>query len=213
MIRKFKALGLCLVAVCALGMTATSLAGANPTLTTTNGATIIGDESSDAVFTITNSKFWCEEAAYTGTAPAASFTALTVTPEYANCKAKLGGGATVAAEIIGFGAGGCDLTLHSTGSTDIVCAAGKEVTFIAGTCVVHIAAQAGLKNVTYDTGLSPTGIKDMTLTANITKIKENHTDGFLCPFEGTGVTETGVYEGTITLTAFVGGNQVHLTDH
>jgi hypothetical protein len=208
MIRNLKMLGLALVAVLAMAAMTASAASASPTFTTTNGATITGEEVGNVKFTVTGREVICGDVAYIGTAPAASFSSITVTPSYAEC-----GFGPLSATIDGFGAGECDFVLRSTGTSDLVCAAGKEVTVTAASCITHIPPQNNLKTITYDTGTAPSGKKDLTLTINITKIKETHTDGFLCPLEGSGTTETAVLEGTVTATASVFGNPVDLTDH
>jgi hypothetical protein len=203
MVRKFKALGLALVAICAMGAMTASAASAL-TFTTTAGAEIKGEEVGNTVFTITGREVLCKDSTYVGTAPASAFTTLTVTPTYKECE-------PLNATITGFGAGECDFLLHSNGVADLICAAGKEVTINMGPCVTHIPAQTGLKSITYDTAESG-GIKHLTLTLNITKIKETHTDGFLCPFEGSGTTSTAVLEGAVTARAY-NPSQVNLTDH
>jgi hypothetical protein len=206
MIRKLKVLSLASVAVFAMGMMTASAASAL-TFTSEAGAEIKGEEVGNVLLTVTGREVKCADSSYAGTAPAASFTALTMTPTYRECEA-LG----ISQSVTGFGAGECNYLLHSNGEFDLVCAAGKEVTMTWGTCVTHIPAQNGLGTITYDTAES-NGIKHLTLTLNITKIKETHTDGFLCPFESGGTTESAVLEGTVTAKAFFGGNQVNLTDH
>ena len=211
MIRNLKALGLALVAVFAMSAMVSSAASASPTITSTAGATIIGEEEGNVKFTVTGQEVFCENAHYTGTAPANAFTTLTVTPEYSGCFAETAIG-KLNANVVGFGAGGCDFLLHSTGTADLVCAAGKDVTVNANPCVVHIPAQNGLGTIEYDTKEAG-GIKDLTLTINIQNITATHTDGFLCPFGSSGESTGAVLEGNITAKAFVGPNQVNLTDH
>jgi hypothetical protein len=208
MIRNLKVLGLALVAMLSMAAMTASAASASPTFTTTNGATITGEEVGNVKFTVTGREVFCKDSTYTGTAPAASFNSVTVTPSYKECEAP-----PVTATITGFGAGECDFVLRSTGTADLDCAAGKEVTVDAASCVTHIPPQDGLGVITYDTGTAPSGKKDLTLTINITKIEETHTDGFLCPLEGSGTTKTAVLEGTVTATATFAGNPVDLTDH
>lgn len=216
MIRNFKALGLALVAICAFGVMGASAANARVLHMTTPGndsADIVGHDIGVVKFTVTGQEVFCETAEYSGASTAEEFTTLTVTPKYTNCKAKIFG-STINATVTGFGAGGCDFLLHSSGISDLKCATGKDVTVTAGTCVVHIPAQDGLGTVEYDTDVSDvTGKEDLTLTLDVIEITENHTDGFLCPLSGSGHTTTGVLEGEITATALVDGNPVDLTDH
>ena len=58
-------------------------------------------------------------------------------------------------------------------------------------CVVHIPGQAGLGTLTY-TNDEVNG--DVNIAVNVTKVKGTHTDGFLCPFGGSGESSTGVLE-------------------
>lgn len=207
MIRNLKVLGLALVAVCALTAMGASAASAAQ-FTTEEGAAITGVELGNVKFTVTGQEVFCEDSHYTATAPSAAFASITVTPTYNKCKAKIFG-STISASVTGFGAGGCDYTLYADGSNDLNCTSG-DVTVTAGTCVVHIPAQKGLKSIAYDAGTSG-GKTDQTLTINITKIKETHTDGFLCPLEGSGTTEEGVLEGSVTATGSgAGGSPVDL---
>jgi hypothetical protein len=204
MIRKLKVLSLALVAICAMGAMTASAASA--LFTTEAGAEIKGEEVGNVLFTVTGREVKCKDSTYVGTAPSGSFAEVTVTPTYKECEA-LG----ISASVTGFGAGECYFVLHSNGESDLICPEGKSVTVTAGTCVTHIPGQTGLKKITYDTVEgSP---KHLTLTLDIKEIHETHTDGFLCPFESGGTTETAELEGTVTAKAYVGKKQVFLTDH
>lgn len=205
MVRKLKALGLALVAVFAMTAMSSSAASAATGITTAEGAAIHGtDVATDPVkFTVTGREVVCNSSVYTGTAPSSSFTSLKVIPTYSECT-----GAGFSATITGFGAGECYFTLHIGGTADLHCDDGGDVTVDAATCITHIPPQTGLGTVTYTTGESG-GKKDLTLDLKIQKIKETHTDGFLCPFEGSGTTETAELHGKVTATAA----PFDLTDH
>jgi hypothetical protein len=141
---------------------------------------------------------------FVGTLAAASST-LTVTPTYTNCVAFGFLNATV--DFMG-----CDYLFHAgaaqgggvyNNSADIVCEAGEgPVTIKAGTCVVDVPAQTGLTNVkTTNQGDGTIKVQpDVTekVTMNVT------TDGFGCPFPGTGH-YLGSYHGEVILKNTAGG--------
>jgi hypothetical protein len=86
-------------------------------------------------------------------------------------------------------------------SVSVVCPAGKTITITAGTCLVDVPAQTGLKNV------KTTNLAGGTVTVqpNVTPITMNvTTDGFGCPLPGTGHT-TGTYHGDVVLSRVGGG--------
>jgi len=210
MICNLKSLSVALVAVLAMSAMAVSTASANITeFTSTPGAGIESKKDGIQKFTVTNQEVSCEIAEYNGEAPSEVFTELTVTPTYGECKTGLG----IAATITGFGAGECDLVFRASGTGDLACAAGKEVTIDAGTCVVHVPPQNGLGKIIYTT-VKTLNVDALTLHVELGGMKETHTDGFLCPFEGGGTTSTGVLEFTTELWATKpAGTKVPLTDH
>jgi hypothetical protein len=119
-----------------------------------------------------------------GTLSAAS-NSLTVKPTYWGCSA------------FGFleakaATNGCDyLFREPTGSIDfysakldITCPSGKVIEFTTSTCKVTIGAQTGLSKISITNN---TGFSDVSLDAEVQGVAYTVvTDGFLCPFNGTG---------------------------
>jgi hypothetical protein len=203
MIRNLKVLGLALVAVLAMSAMVASAASASSYTgsaypTTGTGSNTSGKET----FTTPGGTVQCDSH-FEGTLAAASST-LTVTPKYTNCVAFGFLNATV--DFMG-----CDYLFHAgaaqgggvyNNSVDIVCEAGEgPVTITAGTCKVDVPAQTGLTNVkTTNSGSSVTVEPNVTgITMNVT------TDGFGCPFPGTGH-YTGSYHGDVLLSRSGGGS-------
>jgi hypothetical protein len=208
MFPKLKIMCLALTIVFAINAVAVSTASAGTTnFTTVTGATFDADDHTEWRIAMTGREVLCH-GSYTGTAPAASFNSVTVTPSYKECEAP-----PVTATITGFGAGECDYVFHSTGTLDLVCPAGKEVTVDAATCVTHIPPQTGLGTITYTT-TEVADRKAITFHLNINKMTETHTDGFLCPLEGSGTTNTATMQTTALLRATKPEHvYVDLTDH
>jgi len=200
MIRNLKVLGLALVAVLAMSAMVASAASAS-TFTATKGATITAKDTGKVKFTVTGQEVFCEDATYTGTAPAASFESITVSAAFNNCHTNFGD-----ATVTGFGAGGCDFMLYANGTADLVCPEGKDVTVDALTCTVHLGSTGnqGLGTLTYTNDASG----DVKIGLEVKKINGNHTDGFLCPFGSSGSNSEGVLESPaaepLTATASVG---------
>jgi hypothetical protein len=203
MIRNLKTLGLALVAVLAMSVVVASAASASSYTgsaypTTGTGSNTSGKET----FTTPGGTVQCDSH-FEGTLSAASST-LTVTPKYTNCVAFGFLNATVEFK-------GCDYLFHAgasqgggvyKNSVDIVCPAGSgPVTIKAGTCVVDVPAQTGLSNVkTTNSGTSVTVQPEVSnITMNVT------TDGFGCPFPGTGH-QIGSYHGDVVLSRVGGGS-------
>jgi len=189
MTRNLKVLGLALVAILAMTAMVASAASAHTPakFTATAGATITAVDTGKVKFTVTGQEVTCEEATYSGVAPAASFESITVNATFNKCKTNFG-----EAKVTGFGEGGCDFKLYANGTADLVCPEGKDVTVDALTCTVHIgsAGNQGLGTLTYTNDASG----DVKIGLNVTKITGNHTDGFLCPFGSSGSNSEGVLE-------------------
>ena len=180
--RNLKTLGLALIAVLAMSAMVASAASA-ATFTATAGARITATDSGDFRFTVTDQTITCGNVVFTGTAPAASFTSITMFASFNDCT-----GVTTAV-VTGFGGGGCDFVFYASGTADLVCPAGKDVTVDMGPCVAHIPGQAGLGTLTYTNNGG-----HVDIAFNLTKVKANHTDGFLCPFGSSGESSGDVYE-------------------
>lgn len=212
MIRNLKLLGLALAAICSLSVMVASPAIAE--FTAPNGATITGSEAEVTKFTDTDQTVTCADVSYHATASTGSFTHITLSPRYTECKTNLGTHAT----FTGFGhhtadAGKpkCGYTISATGTFALECEPGGEVTTDAGPCVIHIPPQHIASGVTFTTGLQAGSVHDLLLHFDIQGITSNHTDGFLCPFGSSGHGTAGVLEGTVTLTAEINGVPAHLT--
>lgn len=132
----------------------------------------------------TNLELMCEVLELHATVVGTSFESGSAVPTLEKCFAEAIIG-TINATVTGFGAGECELVLRATGTGDLSCAVGKEVTFDVGTCVVHLPAQTGVKTFTFTTA-EHAGKHALTVHFNIDNLIGNHTDGFGCPFEGGG---------------------------
>jgi hypothetical protein len=202
MMRKFKTLGLAMVAVLAMSAVVASAASAQFTAnaypTTGTATSALGND----VFTVDGSSVECA-GHFEGTLKEAS-TTLTVTPTYSNCKAFGFASATVAMN-------GCDYLFHDVGSNtagqvSVHCPAGKNIVITAGNCVVDVGTQTPpLKTVTYGNAHP-----NVTVKANVTGITANvTTDGFLCPLSGTGHKSSSYVQGSaVTVIPISGGNTI-----
>jgi hypothetical protein len=216
MIRKFKTLGLALVAVFAMSAVVASAASATAgTLTTfPAGSTVIATAEQTGIhkFTLTGHKIGegfavteCTTAKFTGVAASPSKegdTTVTVQPVYEGCKA-FGLNATITTT-------GCHYLLHTgtptlTGGwhvvTDVVCTAGAVIKIVTATCEVQVGSQNGLATSEATNSGTSTAM-DLVLHTNISGITYNVTkDGIGCPLSGTGVKNDGDYTGTTTVRA------------
>jgi hypothetical protein len=200
MTRNLRALGLALVAILAMSATVASTASAAQFTFGVSATTLTGEEvngQTEILFTGTGIK--CSEVSYHGHVSHTAASAVTITPTYTGCKTSIDSTATYT----GFGDHGeentCDYVIDANGTLDLVCDAGAEVTYDAATCIVHIPAQEDIGKIEYVTGLR-NGVHDLTLKINITKIKANHTDGFLCPMNGgSGNAESATLKGDVTV--------------
>lgn len=202
--------GLLLAALGLLSLVGPSPASAASEFRSFTGASIHGEDFGLMKFTITGNEVYCESATFTGTAPATYFETLTLTPTFSSCKLYVFG-STISASISGFGKEGCDFVISATEYVELKCPIGKDVTITAGTCVIHIPGQ-GIGFISFDTGTA-FGTEDMTFTFGAGFMDETHTDGFLCPLEGSGTSQFGRFEGTVTATAKINGNPVDFTDN
>jgi hypothetical protein len=179
MTRKLKTLGVALVAVFALTAVAASTASAyqytaSTYPTTGTGESAIGNDT----FTTEGGTVECKSH-FEGTLSEAS-TDLTVTAKYTNCRAFGFLEAEVShckytfTEPTTDGKGGWHAQVHVVGA---------PCTIKASTCHVTVPLQNSLGNVT----INNLATGDVSVQANVTAIEYNViTDGFLCPFNGTG---------------------------
>ena len=205
---RFKVLGLALVAVCAMGVMASSAMAAG--IEFEGGANmpkgkVMGEQpaGTNDVFTVDGSNVTCNNATYNEGAEIANGTEnLKLHPVYSNCTAFGFIGANVDTT-------GCNYTGKATGTYNaelmkwnsaelkIECGANPiKINAGSGTCVADVGSQ------TLTTGLDVTNTTnnpmDFHLKAENVSVAVNKTvDGFGCPFNGTGAT-TGTYNGAAT---------------
>ena len=210
MSRRLKVLGLCLAAAMALtGVMATTASAVthDPAKFTLGGTpwTVNDVQSGVNKITVTGQTLTCAKAELNGAGEGTEQTEIALEAVYAECKSEPLG---VNATITGFGkvgeAGKCWYVFKASGGWELKCNGG-EVTWTAATCQVHIPAQAVASGLTYTTETLPNGRHDLLIHSEITNIKANHTDGFLCPFGSGGNSETTVFEGTTTQQGFTSG--------
>ena len=208
MIRNLKVLGLALVAVFVMSAFATSAASADSLTSESSPVTLTGKQvSSGDVFTLTIGTAKCKEIRYTATMSTPT-TTFSLTPSF---PVKTTGGEQNCSTF-GFPGeihtNGCTYLFHigaaTTGTLDIVCPEGKEVTITAGTagttkCTMHVPAQSSLATVTYKNVGSLT-TREIELEFNITNIKYSHTEGTGLGKCATGSATTGSYVGKALLT-------------
>lgn len=205
MIRNLKALGLALVAVLAVGAMMASAAQAKSTIFATTSSSPLavhatGEEIGE-VFKIDGVAVTCKVSHYTGSVTNNSNT-ITITPSYTTCIV----GGVVNLEIT---VGDCDYEFtgknrvaldHYNATVSIKCVNSAGITIEAATCHMTVPPQNGLGIVTVK---SNTAGKDLTITLNVSGIEGTViTDGFLCPFSGTGKKTGGTYttEKELTIT-------------
>jgi hypothetical protein len=180
MIRNLKALGLALVALCALGAVMASAASAvTDHFTSPKETTILTGTNEAGTQTLffsqpeKGAEIPCKVSHYAGTFAGQGVTEVTVHPKYTECEAKGIGKANVTTS-------GCDYLL--TGATDenakkeihatvhLECTTGKSITFeIPSICTLHYGAQTPTNGVTYTNTTETVGGKTTKIiTANIT---------------------------------------------
>lgn len=122
------------------------------------------------------------------------------------------GGCTAFAAAASVEVNGCEFVIHPgtgsgdefTGSFDITCPAGEEITVAGGNCEVQIGAQTGLGPVAYEklTVAEPDEVQatfEMKAAAGFTYTKT--VDGSGCSLAGTGVKTDGVLSGGLNVKA------------
>ena len=225
MIRNLKVLGLALAAVFAMSAIAASAASAADLTAESYPATVTGAPQTGTVdtFTTTAGKVKCPNASYTGTVSAAT-TTVSITPNFNGPNDTCTALAGIVPTIIH--PNGCTFLFHieagvSTGTVDIVCPAGNEITITAnentaGTlttkCTIHVPPQTGIGPLSYSTTGSGT-TREIRLSVAVTNgIQYTETAG-----SGLGACETttkvqtdGTYSGTDLLTGEVDGGSTHI---
>jgi hypothetical protein len=215
MIRKFKALGLALVAVFAMSAIVASAAQAAAGTLTSEGKTVIvtAEQVGEHEFVLTDhetepgkfANIKCKKAVFTGTAGVTDgATSVTAHPVYSECTA-FGQPATITTT-------GCDYLLK-TGTptaggwhvtTDVVCAAGSVIKIVTGTCEVTVAGQTGLATSEATNSGGAGTAMDLLLHTKITGITYTVTKGNIgCPLKHSvpKLWHKGDYNGTTTVKA------------
>jgi hypothetical protein len=201
--RNLKAMGLFVIVFAVMGV---SSASAVEFKSASAPVTVTGSGTEATTFTTTAGTVNCKQESYTGTASSTSQATLTVTPSYSECSG-FGFSATIDMN-------SCDYLFHASGTVDIVCPAGNEITVTAtsfGTtkCVVHVPPQTGLGTITFDNeGTGET--RDVKVTANVTGIHYSHTAGTGFGACGTGTGTAGKLEGTVTTTGETDPGTTHV---
>lgn len=218
MIRNFKALGLALVAVLAMGALMASAAQAKSTIfATTSKSPLAIDATGENIgeeFKIDGVAVKCAVSHYTGSVTNGS-NIITISPTYTNCQV----GGIVNVDIT---MGDCDYEFTGsartaigppaayTATVSIKCKESKGITIESATCHMTVPPQntlskAAVKNV---------AAGDLTVKPEVTGIKGTVvTDGFLCPFSGTGEKTGGTYttEKELTVTPSEAGQSLQLS--
>jgi len=144
----------------------------------------------------------CEKATYHGTISEKTTSTVTVTPSYTNCTVF----GILTHEPVHMN--GCTYQFHvdpgntnvTTGTVDILCPVGKEITVTGGSggtnkCVVHVPAQNNVGGVTFsNVGSLPN--REVHVAVNITTLKYSHTKGTGLGACTAGSAVNGKYEGT-----------------
>jgi hypothetical protein len=168
-------------------------------------ATLTGAQDGPYKIEATGLAIECKSSSLHGEINSTSFEQITVTPFLSECSA-FGFAATVTFN-------GCQLVLHSDGTGDLVCPAGKDATLDvgAGICSVHMPPQNGVKTSTY-TKVLREGKNALTLDVALTNLHGTHTDStFVCPFNGSGTFINTKASGTGLLWAESEGKPVGFT--
>jgi hypothetical protein len=203
---KLKLLGLAAVAALALSSFTASVASADVLTVESLPTTLTGAQEGLDVLKVHAGETRCTTVKYQGTVATSPTTTITVTPTFSGCTFTGLAGA--------IDMNGCDYLFHinsaagtTTGTTDIVCPAGQEITITApavGTkkCIVHIPPQTGLGSVTYtNVGVPPTS--ELTLSLALTGIKYSQTAG--TAESGNCLTADSTTTGTYTGKALITG--------
>lgn len=220
MIRRSKALILAFLAMSAIGAVSAHSAVAVPEFNAESYPVTIHGTGANIgeKFTTEAGAVECEVSHYHGEISAhyhSTFpSTATVHPTYTGCKAFGFLSATVTTT-------GCDYVFHVTekviadyyrAHVTIECEVGKSIKITASTCAAEVKPQSlTTVDITNDTAATPK--KDITVKPTVTGIKYTVTsDGFLCPFGGTGEKAGGEYStaenGRITITGLRGTESI-----
>jgi hypothetical protein len=202
MVRKFKFLGLALVAVFAMSAVGASAASATVEFRAEKAPiTLTGNQEGESnAFDVQFGEVKCKVAKYTGTTTTTTDTVVKVVPNYENC--------TFAGVVTTIDMNGCfyNLKINNsgppfTGTADVVCEAGKTIVVTGGTkCNVDVPAQTGLGPITF-TNIGAGTTREVTLgLGGITNITYTQTPGTGVGKCTSVTTSAGKYTGTATVT-------------
>ncbi len=158
--------------------------------------TLTGKQGTVGVLKTTAGSSECTTANFAGTASATSVSSITVAPTFGGCTCI---GVTCTVDV-----NECtyllSISAETTGTVDVVCPAGKEITLTNSKCTIHIPAQTGIGTVTYkDIGSGST--REIELGLNLTGIHYAHTEGTGIGKCTTGTSTSGTLTGgTATMT-------------
>jgi hypothetical protein len=176
--------------------TAPGAGGGTTTITSlTDGTPKNSHHVFDVVLAFNVLPITCNEADFHGSMSGESATTITVTANYAGC--------TFLGQAGAIEMNGCDFTFIASGGATIDCPGGKEITFSAANCTVHVPGGQVLSGVTY-TNLG------LEITAN-PKVANIHAlaTGAGCPATGTTV-QAEYTTGNVNLRGERGGGVVNL---
>jgi hypothetical protein len=228
MIRKLKSIGLALAAVCALSVVMVSAAQAKPWHVSAENTRVVGHPKEHAILHGTQAKhpngndgshvftagegfggIKCTNATFTGTLTEGTGQLVRAKPDYSSCSDSFG--RTVDVE-----ENGCEYDFEATaesggsftGDADVVCPAGKviEAKITSGgsvICTVKIGSQTGTGPIKFENDEDKaTGITDVTITPQVTNIKNTTEGGFFNCGISNGEHTGGTYTGNTTVQAF-----------
>ena len=200
---KLRTLGLSMIAALAIGsVTASAAQAESPEFhVETAPATITGSlKFGEHFFNTSLGKAKCTSASFSGPQTAKTTTTMTLIPAYEGCT------------FIGLSAkietNGCSYVFHlvkgsspATALMDIACPKEKDITIVAGECVVHIEPQTGLSHVLFENTFPEEVLpSDVDATITVTGMSYILTPG--CPGIEEEVTfGSGEYKESVTLTA------------
>jgi hypothetical protein len=190
-IRNLKALGLAVLAVCAMGAFSAASASAAEFHSSTEHTILVGAELGMDVTDVQGGEISCSNVNYEGTTSARTTSTVNVSPSYSGCIMFGLFGGTVYTN-------GCQYTIHTVPSNtfDIVCPSGKAIEFLGAGCKVTFGPQTGLTSVTFTTvGKSPKRhiVAKLSLTG---LIYTQHNNGGFCV---SGSYTDGKYTGEATM--------------
>jgi hypothetical protein len=177
-----------------------SIGAAGPTSKAAASLKLTGSQSGSDILTTTAGNVTCKSIKYSGTVASSPITEMSLTPTYSECTA-FGFPATIDVN-------GCSYLLkvapESTGTVDIVCPAGQELTVTAspsGTtkCTLHVPGGQSLATATFH-NLGSGSTAEIEVTTNLSAIKYSHTQGSgigSCP---SGSATNGTYKGKTLIT-------------